>query len=385
VQRSVDGGTSWTDALTVDRFTYDPVTGDITAPLPPAEKGEVLTRVVPGWVVGDLLRVLAVNVVGDTHDYSNPNLNEILPGAYAFPVATVQSASDPIDTTPPPVPPNAPSNLSATLEAGPQIALLWTSNSTDETGFVIQRSTDGVTFADLTTVGAGVVAYTDMAIAAGTTYTYRVAAFNTLRSAYSNTASATTPGPQPPARPSDLQAQLQDTPRIDLDWRDNSTNETGFLIQRSTDGVTFADLATVGAGVITYSDLAVFGGITYTYRVAALNGAGASAWSNTASATVPPDATAPAAPSGLAATTITGTSLRLTWLDNSNNETGFTVQRATDAGFTKNLVTASVGAGVTFLDVTGLKRNTTYYFRVQAFNVNFTSAWSATLSVKTLK
>jgi hypothetical protein len=387
VQRSVDGGLSWGDALTVDRFTYDPVTGDIVAPLPPATKGEVLTRVVPGWVAGNLLRVLAVNVVGDTHDYSAIG-NNIPPNTYAFPVATVQSASDAIDTTLPPTPPVAPIDLTATAETGPQVSLAWTDIATDETGYLVQRATDGVTFADIATLGPNAFSYVDTAVVAGTTYIYRVAPFNAGGPAYSNTASATIPGPQPPAAPLQLQADFQDTPRIDLSWQDVSLDETSFLIQRSTDGVTFADLATVGANVVTYSDIAVFGGITYTYQVASVNANGTS-FSNTANASVPPDATPPAAPSGLAASTITATSFRVTWLDNSNNETGFTVQRATNSGFTKNVVNVNVGANLTVADLTGLKANTTYYVRVLAFNGFNAGAgpfpWSATLSVKTLK
>ena len=65
------------------------------------------------------------------------------------------------------------------------------------------RSTDGgVNFSVLANVGANVTAYVDLAVTAGNTYDYRVAAFNTGGpSAYSNTASATIPGPQPPNAP----------------------------------------------------------------------------------------------------------------------------------------------------------------------------------------
>src|SRR6185436_14218330 len=45
--------------------------------------------------------------------------------------------------------PAAPTTLTATLQAGPQIRLTWRDNATNEAGFVIQRSTDGVNFARL--------------------------------------------------------------------------------------------------------------------------------------------------------------------------------------------------------------------------------------------
>jgi hypothetical protein len=119
--------------------------------------------------------------------------------------------------------------------------------------------------------------------------------------------------------------------------------------------------------------------------VAAFDANGSSAYSNIASATVPPDDTPPAAPSNLSVTNLTQTSLTLNWADNSNNETGFTVQRAENSSFTKGLVSVNVGPDVTSFNDSGLRKNTKFFFRVQAFNVNFTSAWSPTLNVTTPK
>lgn len=88
-----------------------------------------------------------------------------------------------------------------------------------------------------------------------------------------------------------------------LTWTDNSTNETAFDIERKAEAcpgsLPFAVLATVGANIVTYTDSAVVEGVTYCYRVDASNSAGKSAYSNTASRTVP--FTVPAAPSGLGA------------------------------------------------------------------------------------
>jgi predicted phage tail protein len=135
--------------------------------------------------------------------------------------------------------------------------------------------------------------------------------------------------------------------------------------------------------------MAVFGGYTYTYRVAAFNANGTSAYSNIATGAMPPDATVPAAPSNLSATGVTATALRLNWQDNSNNETGFVIQIATNSTFTKNVVTITVGPNVTFSDITALRRATKYFFRIQAVNLFNAGAgpfpWSPTLNVTTLK
>ena len=117
------------------------------------------------------------------------------------------------------------------------------------------------------------------------------------------------------------------------------------------------------------------------YQVSAFNIAGNSQPSNTAQVTTPDGP--PAAPSNLSAANVTQISLTLNWQDNSNNETGFTVQIATDIGFTNILQTVTTLANVTTLDFTGLTPGTTYYFQVAASNAIGTSAWSAPLAVTT--
>ena len=120
-----------------------------------------------------------------------------------------------------------------------------------------------------------------------TTYWYRVNAENSGGiSAWSNTASATTdPAPQPPAAPSNLLAQNQTSSTIDLVWADNSNDEDGFEIERSLDGVNFANINSVGANVSTYVDTGLAPETTYWYRVRAFNAGGNSAYSNIASTT----------------------------------------------------------------------------------------------------
>jgi hypothetical protein len=75
-----------------------------------------------------------------------------------------------------------------------------------------------------------------------------------------------------------------------LTWTDNSTNETGFRIERApglnaTTG--FAQIAEVGANVTTYVDAGLPNSTSYSYRLRAYNAAGNSGYSNTASGTTP--------------------------------------------------------------------------------------------------
>lgn len=91
-----------------------------------------------------------------------------------------------------------------------------------------------------------------------------------------------------PAPPSGLSATPVSRGRIDLAWTDNSGNETGFQIERSKDAASWTQIAAPAANTVAYSDTS---GLTpnklFYYRVRAVNAAGSSAWSNTASARAP--------------------------------------------------------------------------------------------------
>jgi hypothetical protein len=185
--------------------------------------------------------------------------------------------------------PQAPSNLSASAVSSGQINLAWSDNSSNESGFKIERSTNGTSFSQIATVGANVTTYSNTGLAASTTYYYRVRATTASGdSGYSNTANATTQsGGTVPAAPSGLTSVAANKSTINLSWIDNSTNETGFKIERSTNGTSFTQIATVGANVKTFSNTGLKSNKKYWYRVRAYNATGNSAYSNVASATTP--------------------------------------------------------------------------------------------------
>jgi len=191
-----------------------------------------------------------------------------------------------------PVPPAAPTNLTATTFSSSQINLTWTDNANNENGFKVEQSTDGVAFTQIAMLTSNTVSFSVTGLSASTTYHYRVVSFNDAgNSSFSNTASATTFAAPPPlpAAPTALTATAISRTQINLAWTDNSSNESGFKIERckNPNCTNFAQIAQVGANVATFTDTTVTKNTAYSYRVRAFNAAGNSSYSNSASAKTP--------------------------------------------------------------------------------------------------
>jgi hypothetical protein len=88
------------------------------------------------------------------------------------------------------------------------------------------------------------------------------------------------------------------------------------------------------------------------------------------------------APTNLVATAVSSTQITLSWIDNSDNETGFKVERSRNGTTFSQL--ARRGANVTTFSNTGLAASTTYYYRVCAYNSGGNSAYSNVASATTL-
>ena len=175
--------------------------------------------------------------------------------------------------------PAAPQNLTAT-PGNAQVSLTWSASS-GATSYNVKRSTtSGGPYTTIATTTS--TSYLDTTVANGTTYFFVVSAVNNIgESANSTEVSATPSAPTVPAAPSNLTLSTTKK-KVRLSWVDNSSNETGFKIERSTDGVNFAQIATVAANVVTYQNNGLSSGVRYYYRVRATNGTGDSAYSNTA-------------------------------------------------------------------------------------------------------
>jgi hypothetical protein len=220
--------------------------------------------------------------------YSDTGLSHETPYHYrvsAYNVVGSSGHSNNASATTFDIPPASPSNLSATSVSSSQIDLVWSDNSNNENGFIIQRSPNGDTgWEEIATV-IGSNSYNDTGLSSGTTNFYRVAAYNDNgTSKFSNSDSATTLEVLPES-PTNLSAIASSSTQIDLSWQDTSSNEAGFKVERSPDGLEWTEIAALPNDSTNFSDTLVSSGTTYYYRVFSHNSAGASGYSNTAEAT----------------------------------------------------------------------------------------------------
>jgi Fibronectin type III domain len=275
--------------------------------------------------------------------------------------------------------PRAPLNLHALPVSQSRIDLDWTDTSDNEQSFQVERST-GNPFEEpviVATLPANTTSWSHIGLPANTGFGYRVRAVNTAgASLWSNRAAAATLAFPPPA-PENLTATAITFQRIDLAWSP-VVEADHFEVQQSTDGVTFT---TIAQPIVT--QMMIFGlqsSTTHFFRVRAVNSGGAGPWSNVASATTLAE-NQPAAPTELSAVALFKSRILLEWRDNSVNETRFEIQRSTGGGPFERAGVASANAQ-RFTD-SGLRRSTTYTYRVRACNGDLCSPFSNTASATT--
>jgi len=174
-----------------------------------------------------------------------------------------------------------------------------------------------------------------------------------------------------PQTPTGVSATAKPGERIWVAWDAQNAAEQ-YIVERSVDGVQWDTAAIVAAGTTGCWDKGLTAGKTYYYRVVATNAGGTSAASDAVSA-VALAGTAPSAPSGLRVSALAPYRLKLSWVDKSDNETGFRIQWSADG--TKWYTLGRMAANRTSVNLTVMRRGRTY-FRVSAFNPYGESSFS---------
>jgi len=276
--------------------------------------------------------------------------------------------------------PAAPGTLGVTEFAFNQLDLTWLAGSANYAFTEVQRAGLGIeNWAAIAFISGSATTYSDRGLAAGSAFRYRVRGVNSAGTGDFSpvTSGQTSPVGSAPAGVAGLTAGLVSKARIDLLWTDLATKEAGFRVERSANGGPFDVQAAVPYDTTGYNDGSwIQMGSTYVYRVTSYNGAGDGAVA-TVTLAVP---TLPAPPTDLTITPLTATSAVVSWTDQSDNETGFDLQRSVDGVFFLTVATRT--ANVTSFTNNGLVNGVNYRYRVWSRNASgYSVTPSATASI----
>jgi hypothetical protein len=170
--------------------------------------------------------------------------------------------------------PAAPAELLATPVDTGKIILHWSDKSFNEIGFIIERKKTENIFETVDTVDFNITEFLDSGLNPGTEYIYRIRAlgFSDI-SGYSNEASTTTEKlPEgPPLEPTGLSGESISTGQINLEWIDNSSDESVFIVERKEEDTEFSIIDSLPANTTKYSDYALNPTTEYSYRIYASN------------------------------------------------------------------------------------------------------------------
>ncbi len=165
-----------------------------------------------------------------------------------------------------------------------------------------------------------------------------------------------------PTAPSNISATALSNNQIRINWNDNSTNETFFIVERSVDDYSYFGISgNLPPNTTTFNYTELNTNQKYYYRVKATNGDCCWTYSNIVESTI---MCSLVAPSNLSASS--NSEVVLTWNDNSTNETFFRVERSVDDYSYFGI--ADLPPNTNRFSYTEPNKNQTFYYRVKATN-----------------
>ena len=276
----------------------------------------------------------------------------------------------------------APIGLIGSVISGSRIDLSWTDQSTKETGYIVEQSSNGTDWIQSGRVGANLTQFTVPGPFVGqTAYYFRARAVATQNSADSNwslnssTVSVTTP--EYTAAPSNVVITSQTENSVSLSWSDVA-NETQYKIERLINGI-WSLAGTTAAGVLTFTDSNLTEATAYSYRISGSNSLGVGTPSDNV-----PARTKLSKPTNVIAIVDSSAQATITWVDHSSSESNFTIEKSLNGTTGWTYVGLAAANAASYIAGGPFAGSTTYYFRVRAnSNANGSSDWSQMASATT--
>ena len=171
--------------------------------------------------------------------------------------------------------------------------------------------------------------------------------------------------------PTNLNAWVISDSEIKLNWAQEESRISGFIIERQTNTSNFIQITKLNKNTTQYTDSDVVLETDYTYRLNAFTDYNESDYdtSNTTRTSFP-------RPTNLIAVYIDDQSIQLTWSDNSSFEKGFKIIRNENSN--NWLVIADLPSNTSKYTDTGINFLNRYYYRVYAYTINNLSNYSNT-------
>jgi Secretion system C-terminal sorting domain/Fibronectin type III domain len=261
-----------------------------------------------------------------------------------------------------------------------QIDVKWVSpEGSANSIIVLESSLDGVAFTKLADLDGTVTSYSDKTVLPNQKKYYRAYVTNegTCKSTFSAISSTTSCA----LAPTGVKASAVSSSKIEVNW-DLGMDIKTYIIERSTDNIDFVKAGEVDGKLSKFTDSGLTPSKKYYYRVSAKNeGTCTSATSDVKKESTA--TTCPAPPTNVVAVANSAKEIKLTFTDNSPDETGFEVEWSKDEKAWAK-VGGTLAANTTALTIsTGVDPETKYFFRVRATGEVCNSDYSTTASVTT--
>ncbi len=252
--------------------------------------------------------------------------------------------------------------ITASIENG--IATITWDEDVNVANYYLERSRhNGVTWSDWQVVSAHLTKERKSITESpkeGGTYRYRLN--NKGWGGYSVLSNVSEPVTKP-AAPEDIVCNVNTNATVTISWKNNTSNISSLKVQRKSSEGSYIDIASLSHHATSYTDQFVSSATSsYTYRIIA--------WESENNFDISKEAVVsmgrPFAPSGLSMTVLSNNTIFLEWKDNSNNETGFKVERKTDSDDYIEIAVLSANKN-SHIDY-NLTLGHLYTYRVKAYN-----------------